>query len=388
MTRIERILRVLTRPNVGGPMRQAVALWHAHRARGVSTLLVVGTCEAGEAAIDTAATGIPRVGCDDVAGAAHGGLLVLDELRRGMAPWRDRAATRRLRAAIAAWQPDVVHTHTTKAGWLGRRAAWRERVPLVAHTYHGHVLSDYFPALVARGMRRVERSFAKRTHALFAVSESCRDELRALGIPGAIAVHRPAVDARAFTAGAREAARARLGLSAGRPLLGFVGRLVPIKRPAWFVDVVERLPGVDGVVFGNGPLRAALEQRAGPRIRFRGVVEDIASELPAIDLLVMPSVREGFPVAGVEAAAAGIPTAGFDVPGVRDLLAASGSPFSAPADGGPDALHHVVRDAIAQGCPRLGARAAELVASCEPARVAAELSACYERVAVAAGRGG
>ncbi len=319
-----RVMRVLTRPNVGGPTQQAVVLWHAHRALGVRTLLVVGRCGCDEPAVDLAAQGIPRVALAAVDREAEG-FVEVDTLQRALHPWRDWQARGTLRALEASFAADILHTHTSKAGALlrgGHRPGTR-----VVHTYHGHVLRDYYGPLRSALLARFERRLAARTDALVAISPSCRDELVALGVAPAerFTVVPAAVDVAAFARGSRAEARARLGLPADAFALGFVGRLVPIKRPELFVDVVEAIPDARGVVFGDGPLRAALQARGGGRIAWLGARNDLASLLPACDALVFTSRREGCPLAAVEAFAAGVPVVGLDVPGVRDVLATWGS---------------------------------------------------------------
>jgi glycosyltransferase involved in cell wall biosynthesis len=314
-----RVMRVLTRPNVGGPTRQAIALWHAFAALGWQTLLVVGQCD-DEPAIDLAAHGIPQLAWGQV-NEHSAGFVLLPQLRRAVNPWRDALARWRLGQLLRAFAPDVVHTHTSKAGVLGRLAAVEKGVPVVAHTFHGHVLQDYFATWRARLVRGTEAHLARRTHLLFAVSPSCRDELAELRVAPAdrIAVVPPAVDVTDFVLGDRGKARQELGLASDMFVLGFVGRLVPVKRPRLFAEVVARVPGAIGLVFGEGPLRADVEE--APRVRVVGATDRLAALLCACDVLVIPSLREGCPLAAVEAFAAGVPVVGFDLPGVRDVLA-------------------------------------------------------------------
>src|SRR5690606_11247609 len=258
---VPRVMRVLTRPNVGGPARQMAALWHACAARGWQTLLVVGVCD-GEPEFDLQAAGVPRLAPDAV-DLDSAGFVVVPSLRRGVRPWSDVLAEWRIGKLIEAFVPDVVHTHTSKAGALGRRAARDGDVPVVAHTFHGHVLRDYFGLWPSAVVRVAAWWLARRTDLLFAVSPSCRAELAAMRVAPAarIEVLPPAVDVRAFTGGpaVRARARARLGLQEGQFVLGFVGRLVPIKRPEAFAAVVARIADSVGLVFGDGPLRTEVE---------------------------------------------------------------------------------------------------------------------------------
>jgi glycosyltransferase involved in cell wall biosynthesis len=319
-----RVLRVLTRPNVGGPTRQAAALYREHRRLGVQTLLAVGRCGAGETALTAAELGVPTLALAEAMqrGEAAEGLVEIQDLGRGIAPFADRRAAAALVALMQRCRPDVVHTHTSKAGLLGRRAAFAVGVRVVAHTFHGHVLRDYYGPLRSWALAQLERRLAARTDLLFAVSPSCAAELAELGVaPRArLAVLPPAVDVELAAAGARGVARAALGLPGDALALACAGRLVPIKRVDAFVHLVNALPEVHGDVFGDGPCGARLRAAAGPRVRFRGARSDLRALLPAYDALVIPSRREGCPLVAVEAFAAGVPVVGFDVPGVRDVL--------------------------------------------------------------------
>jgi len=374
-------MRVLTRPNLGGPTRQAIALWHAHRARSIETLLVTGVVGPDEAELSPSDHGVPQV----TGARLSGGWLQLSELRRGVNLFADRGARRRLRQLIRAFRPDVVHTHTTKAGAVGRRAAFAERVPVVAHTFHGHVLSDYFAPLPSLLLRRLERRLARRTDLLFAVSDSCADELAARRVAPRerFLVTPPAV--AAASAYSREEARRRLSLSADAWVVAAVGRLVPIKRPEVFVDLIAGHPDMQGDLLGDGPLRQELTARAGrgcrDRLRLRGAEPDAARLLPAYDALVMSSVREGCPLVAIEAFAAGVPVVGYDVPGVRDALSSVGRGLLVPVEDGVAGLAAAVRRL--RDDPALRAAvikdSAAAATTCDPAAVGDALAESYHR---------
>ena len=380
-----RVMRVLTRPNLGGPTRQAIALWHAHRAGGVETLLVTGVVGDGEAILSPAAHGVPA------AAGAGAGWLELPHLRRGVDPVADARACRGIRQLIRAFRPDVVHTHTSKAGVVARRAAFAERVPAVAHTFHGHVLRDYFGAVSSWWLRRLERRLAARTDLLLAVSASCADELAALDVAprDRFLVTPPAV--ATSPALPRADARARLGLARDAWAVAAVGRLVPIKRLEDFVRMVGGAPSLCGDVLGEGPQRAALatlaERRCGGRLRLLGSEPDAARLLPAYDAVVMPSVREGCPLVAIEAFAAGVPVVGYDVPGVRDALASLGRGLLVPVGDGPGGLLAAVSRLREDGALRreLVASATSAVMQCSPAAVGAALTEGYRRALHGAG---
>lgn len=371
-----KVLRVLTRANVGGPARQATALWHAHRELGVATLLAVGDVRDDETAVDLAAAGIPEVAAGAVDRDSAGFVRVpaLTNTFGGV-----RAARRDLRGLVERFAPDVVHTHTSKAGLVGRLAGQGSGAALV-HTFHGHVLRDYFGPLRSFVLRRLERRLARCTDLLIAVSASCADELAELGvaprdrfvvIPPAVALP-PPVD--------RATARARLGLGADEFAVATVGRLVPIKRTELFLAAVAAVPDCIGHVYGGGPLRAELERAAPAGVAFLGTVLDVPSRLSAYDALVLPGRREGLPLAAVEAFAARVPVVGFDVPGVRDAVHRGGGVLVAEREGAAGLARALLalRDdaSLRLRCVESGARA---VSGFSPASVARELVGGYRR---------
>jgi glycosyltransferase involved in cell wall biosynthesis len=379
-----RIVRVLTRPNLGGPTRQAIALWHAHRDLGVETLLVTGVVGSEEVELSPGDHGVPMAPADGSAA----GWFQLPDMRRGVDLFGDRRARRALRQIIRRFQPDVVHTHTSKAGLIGRKAALAERVPVTAHTFHGHVLKDYFGKLPSMVLAAIERRLARHTNLLFAISPSCADELAECRVAARerFEVIAPAVAVP--VAMERGAAREQLGIDAKQWRVCAVGRLVPIKRLADFVMAIAGVAELHGDVIGDGPERAALqqlgEQQAAGRIVIRGADSDIARLLPAYDAVVLPSVREGCPLVAIEAFAAGVPVVGYDVPGVRDALSHYGRGVLVQVSDGPRGLARALQalqsDSRAQSS--LVADARRAVRTCSPAAVAAQLLSAYRLAAI------
>jgi len=312
-----RVVRVITRLNVGGPARQAVLLTDVLRPLGYETELVWGVERAGEGRIEIP-HGVPNT---------H-----LPDLRRAAAPARDLKALRAIARLLRARRPHVVHTHMAKAGALGRVAAWRSKVPVVVHTFEGHVLEGYFSRPVSAGYLAAERSLARISHALVAVSPAVRDELLSLGIgrPSQWRVIPVGLDlGDLLTAKVDQATgRRAVGLPEDGPVVGIVGRLVPVKDHATFLEAAARIrrerPDVTFVVAGDGELRASLEERArrtlGNRCRFLGWVKDLRSLYGAIDVAVLTSRNEGTPVALIEAAAASTPVVATRVGGVADVV--------------------------------------------------------------------
>lgn len=372
-----RVMRVLTRPNVGGPTLQAVALWHAHAALGVRTLLAVGTCGPEEPAVDLAAHGLPRVPFEAV--DEHScGFVVVPGLGNRWAPFGRARVVAALQDLATRSRAEVVHTHTSTAGWLGRLAAERAGVRTTVHTFHGLVLRGYFPAPIAWALARLERRLAARTTRLVAVSESCRDELDELGVvaKARVTVVPPAVPLPTFLS--RASARAAVGLGEHEHAIATYGRLVPVKRVDHFLAAAAAMPATRAFVCGGGPLLDRLRSDAPATAVFAGGGEEARARMAAYDAMVLASRREGFPLAAVEAFAAGVPVVGYDVPGVRDALG-GGRGLLVPERLGPAGLAAALlrlRDEAGLASS-LVATARRDLAPFAPAAVAARLLAIY-----------
>ena len=311
------VVRVITRLNIGGPARQAVLLTDVLRPFGFETELVWGAEGAGEGRMDIPG-GVPNT---------H-----LPNLRRAVDPVRDVKTLRTLSRFLRTRRPQVVHTHMAKAGALGRIAAWRSGVSVVVHTFEGHVLDGYFSRPVSAGFVAAERSLARISHALIAVSPVVRDELLALGIgrPSQWRVIPVGLDLGALLEADvdRVSARRALGLPEEGPIVGIVGRLAPVKDYATFFEAAARVvrdrPDVTFAVAGDGELRATLEERArrrmGDRCRFLGWVDDLPILYGALDVVVLTSRNEGTPFALIEAGAASLPVVATRVGGVPDVV--------------------------------------------------------------------
>ena len=197
------------------------------------------------------------------------------------------------------------------------------------HTYHGHVLEGYFTPPLQRAFVTAERLLARSTSALIAVSGEVRDELLDLGI-GRPAQYRVIplglqLDALLAVGGRSGAFRRSIGLSPDVPLIGVVGRLVPIKAVSLAIETVERMPGVNLALIGDGEERGALEalvaRRAlGDRVHFTGWVPSVVDAMSDLDVVLLTSRNEGTPVALIEALAAQRPVVATDVGGVRSVV--------------------------------------------------------------------
>jgi glycosyltransferase involved in cell wall biosynthesis len=240
-------------------------------------------------------------------------------------------------------RPHIVHTHTAKAGALGRVAARLAGVPVVVHTYHGHVLHGYYTRLQNSLLRGAERGLGFLSDRLVTVSEQVKRDLVRYGVAGAqkITVIPLGLDLEPFLAGAGQRGKLRreLGLIDGEPLVGIVGRIFPIKNHRLFLEaaarVAKELDGARFLVVGDGVLRPAMEDYAhalglANRVMFTGWRRDLPVIYPDLDALVISSNNEGTPVSAIEAMAAGCPVVATRVGGLPDLIADGETGFLVP----------------------------------------------------------
>jgi glycosyltransferase involved in cell wall biosynthesis len=237
---------------------------------------------------------------------------------------------------MRAFRPHIVHTHTAKAGVLGRTAAKLARVPALVHTFHGHLLHGYFSPTVTRAVVETERLLARRTDRLVSVGERVRDDLLAAGIgkPGQYVVVPPGIWLP--PAPSRTAARAALDLPGDGPVVVFVARLTAIKRPERFLEIARRLepehPTATFVVVGEGDRLADLQAGAPGNVLFLGWRGDVEAVYAASDLVVLTSDNEGMPVSLIEAALSGVPAVATDVGSVREVVLDGRTGWLCPTD--------------------------------------------------------
>jgi glycosyltransferase involved in cell wall biosynthesis len=320
-----KILRVIARLNMGGPALHVAYLTEGLRKRGYDTTLVAGSLARGE---DSMAF---------VADARGVEIVRIDELGREISPLRDLLATIRLAKLIRRERPQILHTHTAKAGTVGRvaaRLAGSRRPPIVVHTFHGHVLRGYFGPVRTLFFRLLERWLAAGTTALIAVSPQVRDDLVALGVARRerFVVIRLGIELDERVAPEqddRADSRRYLGIPDDRFAVGWIGRMTAVKRTDDVLIAFKGLreSGVDAVLcmIGDGPDRLQLEQRAhelgvARDTLFLGYQEDVAPFYAAFDALVLPSGNEGTPVTVIEALAAKRPVVATRVGGVPDIV--------------------------------------------------------------------
>ena len=322
MKRTVKVMRVIDRLNVGGPAIHAVLTTRGLAREQFRTVLVTGSIEPGEADMSYLLVhyGVERE--------------LIPSLGRELRPLRDLSTAWQLYRLMRRERPDIVHTHKAKAGAIGRVCALAAGVPVRVHTYHGHIFHGYFGHWKTRAFIAIERLLAGTTTRLIALSQGLVHEL-AERYRIAPADHFSIVplgfDFSALTdlEPHRGALRARLGVAPDGPLVGIVGRMVPVKDHATFVAaaalLAARRPEVSFVLVGGGELEAAVRselERHGlaGRAHMLGWTEDLAPIYANLDAVALSSINEGTPVTLIEAMAAGIPVVATAVGGVPDLL--------------------------------------------------------------------
>lgn len=320
------VVRIQSRICVGGPALHSILLSQGLSPAAGSryqTTLVGGALEPGEH------------GLEDL--AAERGVQVhqLSSMQRAVHPGRDAVALAQLVRLLRRLKPDIVHTHTAKAGALGRTAARIAGVPVVVHTFHGHTFDAYFSSVATRAFVEVERGLAKLTHRIIAISEAQRfDLVHRYRVASAeqVRVVPLGLDLDVFRAVSPEpqAVRAELGLPAEAKLVVFAGRLVPIKRVDVLLEafrrVLRQVPSAHLLIAGDGEARFRQELERTARdvspqnIHFLGLRRDLPRLFGAADVFALSSDNEGTPVAALEALAAGLPVAATDVGGVAEIL--------------------------------------------------------------------
>ena len=382
-----RIVHVIARLNVGGAALHVLQLAREQRRRGHDVLVVTGSLAAGEESMEYVA---------DELGVS---VRKLSALQRELSLRADFTAIRALRRILRERKLDVLHTHTSKAGATGRIAtllAGSARPRSVVHTYHGHVLSGYFDRPRERLFRLAERLLARSADTLIAVSDEVRNDLVAFGVAPAerFAVVPYGFDLPAWSESddrGRVRIREELGVGEETFVIGWAGRMTPIKRPFDLVRTLRSLldQDVDAVLvlLGDGNDRRATEALARElgvydQTRFVGFRQGIRDWYAAFDAFLLTSANEGAPVVAIEALAAERPVVATRVGGTATVVTDGESGFLAPmgdVDGLAAHLGVLARDPELRA--RLGrAGAADVLERFATSRMADELEAVYRRL--------
>lgn len=382
-----KILRVIARLNIGGPSRHVVVLGDELRARGHDTLLIHGSVGPDEASFE------------HLASERGLRLLKLPGLGRRLSLFDDARAFWAILRTMFRESPDVIHSHTAKAGALARASALvynacrpRRRRALVVHTFHGHVLDGYFGPVGNAAVRFTERALARITDYIVTISPGQQRDLaeRFRIASRAQIVVIPLGLELAPLAALSERKHTTAGESRGERVIGYVGRFAAIKDLGTlahaFVQVAARIPRVRLLLVGDGPARAEVERiltAAGvqAQVSFAGWREDLAALYRDMDVCVLSSLNEGTPVAIIEAMAAAKPVVATRVGGVPDVVDDGRTGVLVPPSR-PDLLAEAIVGVLAreEESQRMALAAREdVVRRFSPARLADEMCALYAR---------
>lgn len=328
-----RILRIINRFNLGGPTYN-VAYLSKYLSADFETLLVGGSKDDSEESSDFIVTNL--------------GLkpIVIEEMQRSINLKKDWAAYLKLKKIIHDFKPDIVHTHASKAGTLGRLAASSCGVPLIVHTFHGHVFHSYFGKLKTTFYKSIERFLAKKSTVIIAISEKQKEELTSIHRicePKKVVVVPLGFDLSKFQINQEEKRkffRDRYHISDDELVISIIGRLVSVKNHALFLEGIKRVSEttsqkIRAFIIGDGENRNLIETKAqalglafsdatrssdNTILTFTSWIKDIDIALAGSDIIALTSFNEGTPVSLIEAQAANKPIVSTNVGGIENVV--------------------------------------------------------------------
>jgi len=339
-----RVLRIINRLNIGGPTFNA-ALLTKYMAPEFETLLVAGAKMDSEESSEFICQ---QLGID---------YILIPEMTRGINFLKDRTAYRKIKKIIADFKPDIIHTHASKAGALGRMAALSMNVPVIVHTFHGHIFHSYFNPIKSKLFLRIERYLARRSSAIIALSAFQKDELvnrfhlckakKVRVIPLGFDLSRFQEDQQRK----REIFRKNYSIADYEIVISIVGRLVPVKNHAMFLRALgtvlkKTTKKVRAFIVGDGEMLNSLRQTAdqlgishnylpyvennkvnrseraplSSSLIFTSWIKDVEYAVAGSDVIALTSYNEGTPVSLIEAQAAGKPVVTTNVGGIENVV--------------------------------------------------------------------
>ncbi|MTB26503.1 MAG: glycosyltransferase [Actinobacteria bacterium] len=310
-----RVMRIIARMNVGGPAVQVSGLMRGFDQNIFDQRLFTGYCAGDEADyLELIAPDIP--------------VTRIEGLGRSIKAKDDLLVLFRLMGEIRRFKPNYIHTHTAKAGLLGRLAAILSfsNAKLI-HTYHGHLLHGYFSPAKTKVLIYIERMLAKRSFKIVSVGAQVRDDLLAahIGKPAQYVVIPPGISLGTLPNSL--VARESLGVPQDATTITFLGRITGIKRPDRFAEVALKIasdnPKVVFLIVGSGDLVDSLKvqlSKIDSQVKFLGWRSDVENILSATDILLLTSDNEGTPVSAIQAGMAGVPTISTNVGSVAEVI--------------------------------------------------------------------
>ncbi|HYH14037.1 MAG TPA: glycosyltransferase [Flavisolibacter sp.] len=328
-----RVLRILNRLAVGGPVLNATYLTK-YLAPEFETILVVGERESHEKSADHLTTAL-GINC-----------ITIEGMGRSINPTSDYVAYQKLKKLIKEYKPDIVHTHAAKPGAIGRLAASAAKVPVIVHTFHGHVFHSYFNSLKSNFFIQTERFLARKSDAIIAISNQQYKELTEdfrIASKEKFCIIPLGLDLDKFQnkqEEKRKQFRAAFGISDDEIAIGIIGRLVPVKNHSLFLNALKHVlhnttKKVKAFIVGDGETRQNLENLATANgisfstekdathphpLVFTSWRSDVDTVTAGVDILALTSFNEGTPVSLIEAQAANKPIVSTRVGGISDIV--------------------------------------------------------------------
>jgi glycosyltransferase involved in cell wall biosynthesis len=337
-----RVLRIINRFNLGGPTYNAAYLTK-YLSDDFETLLVGGAKYEEEESSEFI---LEKLGIRPI---------VIPEMQRSISFKNDKIAYKKIKKIIADYQPDIIHTHASKAGALGRLAAKKMGVPVIIHTFHGHVFHSYFGKSKTLFYKKIERHLAKNSSKIIAISDIQKDELTkeySITKPSKVEVIPLGFDLNRFQEGVsekRKSFREKYQVGDDEIAVGIIGRLVPIKNHKMFLNVVDKVmkstaKKVRFFIIGDGEDKALLkdycnqlkldysEWNEGQKtslVTFTSWIKDIDWANAGLDIITLTSFNEGTPVSLIEAQASNKPIVTTNVGGVKNVTKQNETAFIA-----------------------------------------------------------
>jgi glycosyltransferase involved in cell wall biosynthesis len=328
-----KVLRIINRFNLGGPTYN-VAYLSKFMEPQYQTILVGGEKDETE---DSSQFILDKLGLKPI---------IIQEMKREIDIKNDRIAYLKIRQLIREHKPDIVHTHASKAGTIGRLAARAENVPVIIHTFHGHVFHSYFGKLKTLFYKNIERFLALISTRIIAISEIQKNELseiHKISTKDKIEIIPLGFDLNKFqenTLEKRNLFREKYKLNQQTVAIGIIGRLVPVKNHELFLNAISFLQQTSKIKFkafiiGDGELRKQLENSAKEKqlefetpekenqnaiVVFTSWIKEVDVALSGLDIVALTSFNEGTPVSLIEAQAAGKPIVSTNVGGIENVV--------------------------------------------------------------------
>ena len=328
----KKILRIINRFNLGGPTYNA-GLLTKYLSDEYETILVGGNHEESEG---SSMHIVEHLGLEPV---------IIPEMQRSVSPKKDRIAYNKIQKIIQDFKPDIVHTHASKAGALGRKAAFSAKIPQIYHTFHGHVFHSYFGSLKTNLYKNIERRLAKKSTNIIAISELQKKELSEIHriCPAEkIKVIPLGFDLTPFytnTEAKRKEFRSKWNIKENEVAIGIVGRIVPIKDHVFFIHVIERVlkkttKKIRVFIVGDGEERVNIQALISKKklsyssnstpalFQFTSWMKNVDEVNAGMDIICLTSKNEGTPVSLIEAQASGNPVVSTNVGGIENVISA------------------------------------------------------------------